>query len=112
MSSNIHNKIVLVTGANRGIGKAIVTAALEQGAAKVYATVRTLESAQPLVKEYGSRVVPIRIDLEDPQSIKSAAAKASDVDVVINNAGVANTAAVLDENAVESLEYEINTNTS
>ena len=82
MSIDINNKTVLITGANRGIGKVILERALEQGAAKVYAAVRTLESAQPLVAEYGNRVVPIRVDLEDPDSIKEAASTASDVEIV------------------------------
>ena len=83
----LHQQIVLVTGANRGIGKAIVAGAIQRGADKVYAAVRRLESAQPLVAEFGNRVVPVRLDLDDPQSIRDAARLAGDVTVVINNAG-------------------------
>lgn len=53
MNYDIKNKIVLFTGANCGIGKALVEAFVEHGAAKVYATVRTLESASLLVEKYG-----------------------------------------------------------
>ena len=50
---DINGKIALVTGANRGIGKAIVDALVSKGATKVYAAVRNLNSAIPLVKRYG-----------------------------------------------------------
>lgn len=110
MVYEIKNKNVLVTGANRGIGKAIVVEALSRGAKKVYAAVRKLESAQPLVVEFGDRVVPIRIDLEDPQSIVEAAASAIDVDVVVNNAGVLRTSGPLSDDAIDALQYELNVN--
>lgn len=111
MAIQIENCVLLVTGANRGIGRAIVVAALERGAQKVYAAVRELDSAASLVEEFGQRVVPLYLDLENPQSIKDAAQSAHDVEVVVNNAGVATTTSVLDENAIASLEYELGINT-
>lgn len=110
MSQELQDKVLLVTGANRGIGKSIVEGALARGAKKVYAAVRKPESAQPLVEEYGDRVVPIRVDLEDSASIHDAASKATDVDIVINNAGVLKTADPLSSDAIESLNFEINVN--
>lgn len=110
MSFDVKNKTVLVTGANRGIGKAILEGALQRGARKVYAAVRRPESAEPLVQEYGDRVVPIRLDLEDPETISSAAKQADDVELVINNAGVLKTADPLSPDAVEALQYEMNVN--
>ncbi len=110
MTFPIENKTVLVTGANRGIGRAIVEGALQRGAAKVYAAVRTLESAKPLVDEFGDRVVPIHVDLTDAASISAAAKTASDVEVVVNNAGVLRATSAVDERAIESLEYEMNVN--
>ncbi|TWT74053.1 SDR family oxidoreductase [Allorhodopirellula solitaria] len=110
MTSSVENKTVLVTGANRGIGKKILEEAIERGAAKVYAAVRDTDSAAPLVKEHGDRVVPIRLDLDEPASITAAAETATDVDVVINNAGVLKQQAALDEGAIEALDFEINAN--
>jgi len=111
MSNVIKNKTLLVTGANRGIGKVILKEALNQGAAKVYAAVRKIESAESLVAEFGERVVPIRVDLEEPQSIVDAAATATDIDIVISNAGVATNTTALAGNAIEQLEYEFSINT-
>lgn len=110
MSYDIQNKTVLVTGANRGIGKAIVETVLDHGAAKVYAAVRTLESAQPLVEKYGDKVVPVELDLSNPKTIQTAADFARDTQVVINNAGVLKTAGPLDGQAFEALEFEMNVN--
>ncbi|MCB1018781.1 MAG: SDR family oxidoreductase [Acidobacteria bacterium] len=110
MTFNVENKTVLVTGANRGIGRAIVEGALQRGAAKVYVAVRRLDSAKPLVSELGERVVPIALDLEDPASITKAARDASDVDLVVNNAGVLDSSDVLADGALESLQYQLNVN--
>ncbi|MCA9152410.1 MAG: SDR family oxidoreductase [Planctomycetales bacterium] len=110
MSFAIENKTVLVTGANRGIGKAIVEEALNRGAAKVYAAVRKLASANSLVEEFGDRVVPIHVDLTDPASITAAAASASDVNVVVNNAGVLKAASAVDVDAVDALKFELDVN--
>lgn len=112
MAFDVKNKIVLVTGANRGIGKATVEEALHRGAAKVYAAVRNIDSVRSLVAEHGDRIVAIRLDLEDSASITAAAAAevATDVDVVINNAGVLKTSAAIAAEAIESLQLEMNVN--
>ena len=110
MSINVENKTILVTGANRGIGKSIVESMIENGAAKVYAAVRNLDSAQPLVDAHGDKVSPIQIDLGQPDTITAAANQATDVDVVINNAGVLYNANPLAEDALEQLGKEIDIN--
>ena len=71
--SQLTNQVILVTGANRGIGKAIVAEAIARGGKKVYAAVRDLKSADPLVKEFGSKVVPVELDLSKPQTVIEAA---------------------------------------
>ena len=110
MNYDLKDKIILVTGANRGIGKALVEFFIDRGATKIYAGVRNLDSATPLVQKYSERVVPIQIDLADPQSIAAAARIATDVQVVVNNAGVFKEGNPLDKDAIAALELQMNVN--
>ena len=110
MSYDISNKITLVTGANRGIGKAIVESFVQHGASKVYTGVRSLNKAEALIAEFGEKVVPIEIDYENPTSIKAAAEIADDVQVVVSNAGVLIGAGVMDEDVIEQFQTELNIN--
>ncbi|XVS66489.1 SDR family NAD(P)-dependent oxidoreductase [Actinosynnema sp. CA-299493] len=76
-------KAVLVTGANRGIGKALVDEALRRGARRVYAGTR-----QPL-EHPDDRVTPVTLDVTDPAHIQAAVERVDALDLLINNAGVA-----------------------
>lgn len=88
---NIDDQIALVTGANRGIGREFVLELLERGASKVYATARRVES----VDFDDSRVVPLRLDLLDHESIVAASAIADDVTLLVNNAGISTGASLV-----------------
>ena len=77
----ITGAVALVTGANRGLGRQFAAALLERGAAKVYAAARNPESVDL------PGVVPLRLDVTDPASIRAAAAEAGDVTLLVNNAG-------------------------
>ncbi|HEX9031978.1 MAG TPA: SDR family NAD(P)-dependent oxidoreductase [Streptosporangiaceae bacterium] len=79
----IADKTVLVTGANRGIGQALVTEALARGAKHVYAGTR-----QPL-EHPDRRVTPVALDVTDAAQIQAAAETIESLDVLINNAGIA-----------------------
>jgi NAD(P)-dependent dehydrogenase (short-subunit alcohol dehydrogenase family) len=79
---DIENATVVITGANRGIGREFARQALERGAAKVYATARRPETIDL------PGVVPLALDITDPASVAAAAERAADVTVLINNAGV------------------------
>jgi len=79
----IEDKAVLVTGANRGIGQALVTEALRRGAKRVYAGTR-----QPLAHPDG-RVTPLTLDVTNAVQIQAAAGRVDSLDFLINNAGLA-----------------------
>ncbi|HYS53470.1 MAG TPA: SDR family NAD(P)-dependent oxidoreductase [Thermoanaerobaculia bacterium] len=80
---NITGKTILVTGANRGIGRALVDEALKRGAGRVYAGTR-----QPLTHP-DARVTPLTLDVTNAAQIQAAVEKVGSLDVLINNAGVA-----------------------
>jgi NAD(P)-dependent dehydrogenase (short-subunit alcohol dehydrogenase family) len=80
---SVYGKTVLVTGANRGIGQALVTEALARGAQRVYAGTRG-----PLVHP-DRRVTPLRLDVTSDVQIQAAAREVGSLDILINNAGVA-----------------------
>lgn len=88
MGFNVAGKVVLVTGANRGIGRALVEEAVARGARRVYASARSKASVDPLVRAHPKVVVALELDVTDSAEIGAAAAAAKDVDLVINNAGV------------------------
>jgi NAD(P)-dependent dehydrogenase (short-subunit alcohol dehydrogenase family) len=110
MGFEVRGKTALITGANRGIGRAILQSVLQHGAAKVYAAVRNIDSAAPLVAEYGQRVQPVQVDLSQPETIRAATEIAADVQLVVNSAGVLRTATPLDDDAIKLLQEEIETN--
>ncbi len=80
---NIANKSVLITGTNRGIGKALVEEALRRGAKKVYAAAR---GPQPTSDK---RVTPLILDVTNEAQIQAAVEEIKTLDILINNAGIA-----------------------
>ena len=107
---SVENRIVLVTGANRGIGKSIVEEFLHNGARKVYAAARNLESLNPLIAQYPQQVVPVHIDLNKPETIAAAAELTNDVEIVVNNAGIFKATNLLSAESVEALQTEMEVN--
>jgi len=92
----IDNTIALVTGANRGIGAALVEALLEQGASKVYAAARQDADVAALRARNDRRIVPVQLDVTDDAQIERVAAEATDLRILFNNAGVLDLGSVLD----------------
>jgi len=80
---SITDKTVLITGANRGIGQALVSEALARGARRVYAGTR-----QPMAHP-DPRVTPLTLDVTDAAQIQAAAGQVGSLDLLVNNAGIA-----------------------
>ena len=95
MSTTIADKTVLVTGANRGIGQALVEEALRRSAKRVYAG-----SRQPF-EHPDRRVTPLVLDVTDEAQIRAVAEKVESLDILINNAGVAPYEDLSDRSTVE-----------
>ncbi|NIL41277.1 SDR family NAD(P)-dependent oxidoreductase [Salinispora arenicola] len=81
---DINARTAIVTGANRGLGRALVDALLDRGAQRIYAAVRN-----PRAVRTDDRITAVTLDVTDRASIDSFAAAAPDVDLLINNAGAA-----------------------
>lgn len=100
----IQGSTALVTGANRGLGAAIVAALLRAGAKKVYAGARErFEITDP-------RVEYVRLDVTNAADIAAAARHCDDVDVLINNAGVSRFKSFLSEDSIAAARSELETN--
>jgi short-subunit dehydrogenase len=86
---NISGSVVLVTGANGGIGSVFVAELLKRGAAKVYVAARDTSTLRQLLKDGDRRLVPLPLDVTDADQVAAAASVAHDVSLLINNAGYA-----------------------
>ena len=100
----LDNAVVLVTGANRGLGLEFTRQALAAGARKVYAAARD-PSAVTL-----PGVVPLRLDVNDPAQVARAAADCGDVTLVVNNAGIARMGGLLQADSIDALRTMFDTN--
>jgi NAD(P)-dependent dehydrogenase (short-subunit alcohol dehydrogenase family) len=100
----LDNAVVLITGANRGLGLAFAREALARGARKVYAAARDPASVTL------AGVVPIQLDVTKPDDIAAAARACGDVTLLINNAGIAATGGFLAEGSVAAAQRHLDTN--
>ena len=100
---NLHGTTALVTGANRGLGRHFAEQLLQRGATTVYAAAR-----DPRTIDLPG-VVPLQLDITDPDSVARAAAVATDVDVLINNAGISLHQNLVDGD-LDKIRLELETN--
>lgn len=98
------NAVVLITGANRGIGHAFAREALLRGARRVYAAARDPSSVQL------PGVIPIPLDVTDPDQVARAARDCGDATVVINNAGVATLGGFLQDTTLANTRAQLEVN--
>lgn len=99
----LKNAVVLVTGANRGIGAEFVAQLKERGAGKIYAASRNASAVGV------DGVEPIQLDITDPSQVQAIAAAAGDVQVLINNAGISTGTSVVSGD-VADIRREMDTN--
>jgi len=104
---SIEGTVALVTGANRGIGRALTEALLARGTTKVYAAARTPEGLRALADE---RLVPLRLDVTDPDQIRALTEAVSDVKLVFNNAGVQLGTGIADSAVLDQARREMEVN--
>jgi NAD(P)-dependent dehydrogenase (short-subunit alcohol dehydrogenase family) len=100
----LENAVVLITGANRGLGLAFAKEALLRGARKVYACARNPASITL------AGVIPVKLDVNNPDDVTRVARECADVTLLINNAGVAETGGFLSEDAEAMLRRQLETN--
>jgi NAD(P)-dependent dehydrogenase (short-subunit alcohol dehydrogenase family) len=100
----LQDAIVLITGANRGIGFAFAEAALARGARKVYAAARSPSSINT------PGLVPVKLDVTADHEVADAAGICGDVTLVVNNAGIAQSGGLLDPEATEAARAQFETN--
>jgi NAD(P)-dependent dehydrogenase (short-subunit alcohol dehydrogenase family) len=98
------NAVVLITGANRGIGLAFAREALARGARRVYAAARDPASVQL------TGVLPVQLDVTDPEQVARAARECGEVNILINNAGVAAPGGFLEDPSLEATRRQMETN--
>ncbi|CAH2030264.1 Short-chain dehydrogenase [Trichlorobacter ammonificans] len=107
---NLKAKTVLVTGANGGVGSALVKALLEKGAAKIYAAARTVAAVQELVQFNPERIVAVPLDITSAASVAAAAEQCVDVNLLINNAGINRCVSLLGRAGLEAAREEMEVN--
>ena len=100
----IEGSVVLVTGANRGLGAEYVRQLLDRGASKVYAGARRPETIQ------AQGVVPIQLDVTNSNHIAAAVAQCTDLTMLINNAGVVIGSRIMADDSLENAHAEFETN--
>lgn len=106
----IKESTALVTGASRGLGRAFVEALLERGVTRVYAAARNPDDVRAWAGD-DARVVPVQLDVTDPRSVQAAATLATDVDLLVNNAGIADGGSVFGPDGIDALRRQLETNT-
>ncbi|RSE77882.1 SDR family oxidoreductase [Achromobacter denitrificans] len=100
----LKNAVVFITGANRGLGLAFAREALARGAHKVYAAARDPSTVRL------AGVEPVKLDVTRPDEVAAVAARARDVTVLINNAGIAATGGFLAPGSADSARRHLETN--
>lgn len=106
----LKNKIVLITGADGGLGTALVEELIKRGVKKIYATGLKLENLNKKFLQYNNTVVTVELDVTNTESIKKCAEKCQDTQLLINNAGVELKIPFINEKANQAALFEMKVN--
>lgn len=107
---NIQDSIALVTGAGGAIGRELVAQLLAGGAKKVYASARDTAPLADLAQAHPGRVELLTLDITRPEQVEAARSRCSDIQLLINNAGVNRNQGLLAASSMEHAQAEIATN--
>jgi NAD(P)-dependent dehydrogenase (short-subunit alcohol dehydrogenase family) len=90
---NLNNKVAVITGGSRGIGKMIVEGYLNAGVSRIYISARKVDQIEATIAEYGDKVIGLPCDLSSVEGCTSLAAQIAEreekIDILVNNAGAA-----------------------
>src|SRR5450631_932697 len=106
----IANATALVTGANRGLGKELVTQLLARGVRKVYAAARDGSALQPLVQAHPGRLEWVELDITRADQVEAARRRCAQVNLLINNAGINRQQGFLAARSTDDAQAELMTN--
>ena len=106
----IHGSVALVTGANRGIGRAFVEALIARGAKRVYATARDPAKLKDLEAAHPDKIHVLTLDITKPAQVAAAASQAGDVNLLINNAGINRKKGLIAAPVLDDARDEMETN--
>lgn len=107
---DIKGAVILLTGANGGIGRALAETLLAAGAAKLYACARDPAQLDDMVTAGDGRVVPVTLDITRDADVDAAAKAAGDVTILINNAGINHNTRLVAEPSMANAEQEMTVN--
>lgn len=103
---NFNQATVLVTGANRGLGRALLSALAHHGVKRIYAATRKPEA---ITETHGGLIVPIKLDVNDTAAVTAATVQAADTNALINNAGTLGLGSFMDASP-ELIAQDMQTN--
>lgn len=102
---NLKDKVVLITGANGGLGKELVKMCIKKEVKKVYCAVRDIKNATSL-KEISSKIELVNLDICDNKNIKKLSLEIDNIDLLINNAGANSKKRIFE--SFSSLDFDVN----
>ncbi|MFT3741854.1 MAG: SDR family NAD(P)-dependent oxidoreductase [Gammaproteobacteria bacterium] len=107
---NIEGTSILITGACGGIGSSLIEQFVLKKAKKIYATDLNIHNLNQLQKKFGDIIVPLELDVTQPEAINACKSKCQDIDILVNNAGIECATSFLNEKSLSSSNIEMAVN--